>query len=290
MSQESVSCPSCQSLFVVPPRARQVGLALCPHCQAVIAASQHGAVVATEESRVSRPYSAADRYRARQKLRQPKNRRGMWIVGAASLLMFALLSWYAWWRPSGTGDGEDSAGEGQERPSIDVGNRERTSNAVASAGRPVDTEQDLEMNRLLDGLASRNPQTTQQAVIDLLKIPVQDSRRSEVTGLLEKLLESADLAGRQKVLQALARWSDERTVKVIVYAIESSHHRELRQTGIRALGGIGSKESCAALAALMDNAPTQELAVLGQALRVAGPVAEDAEELLPEGEEWAENY
>lgn len=255
-------------MFVVPPRARQVGLALCPHCQGVMAASQHGAVVASQDARVSRPYSAADRYRSRQKWRQPQRRGVRWVVATSTILMFAIVCWYVWARPAGTAA---SGEKKQETASLDVG---RVKRAVAEE-RPSDPEQDRELNRLLSDLTSQDETVCQQAISGLLQFPVQDSSRSEVTNRVERLLESDDPVTRQKVLQVLARWHVKKTVKLLVKVIESSRDGEMRKTGIKALGSIGSAKSCAALATLMDTAPTQELAALGRALRVAGPPAED---------------
>ncbi|MEE3373023.1 MAG: HEAT repeat domain-containing protein [Planctomycetota bacterium] len=256
----------------MPPRARQVGLVLCPRCQGVMAASQRGAVVAEEPARASRPYSAADRYRSRQKLRQPQRRGVRWAVATSTVLMFVLLCWYVWPWPAGTGGDEVSQEQGiPAAVSVDVAN---VTPAVADKP-PGDREQDRALNRLLSDLTSQDAQVCQQAISGLLQFPVQDARRSEVTNRVEKVLESGDPTTRQKVLPVLAHWHGKKTVKVLVKVVENSRDGEIRKTGIRALGSIGSAESCTALAALMDGAPTQELATLGRALRVAGSLAED---------------
>ncbi len=258
-------------MFVVPPRARQVGLVLCPHCQGVVAASQNGAVVAAEPSRPTRPYSAADRYRSRQKLRQPQRRGAGWVIATSAFLMLAFVGWYVWSRPAGTEAVEVSEANKQDVVSLDVG---REKQAVTEE-RQDDLGQDGELSQLLRDLSSQDVQVRQQALNGLLQFPVQDSRRSDVTNRVEKVLESDDTVTRQKVLQVLARWHDKRTVKILVRVIDGSRDGETRKTGISGLGRIGSAASCAALATLMDAAPTQELSALGRALRIAGPIAED---------------
>jgi HEAT repeat protein len=236
-----------------------------------MAASQHGAVVASQPARVSRPYSAADRYRSRQKLRQPQRRGVSWVVATSTILMFAIVCWYVWVRPAGTGGDAASGEKKQATASLDVARVKR----AEAEEQPSDPEQDRELNRLLSDLTSQDAKVWQQAISGLLQVPLEDSRRSEVTSRVEKLLESDDPLTRQKVLQVLARWHGKKTVKLLVRVIESSGDGEMRKTGIKALGSIGSAKSCAALATLMDTAPTQELAALGRALRVAGAPAED---------------
>ena len=258
-------------MFVVPPRARQVGLALCPHCQGVVAASQHGAVVPAESSRTRRPYSAADRYRSRQKLRQPRRRGAGWVIATSAFLMLAFVGWYVWFRPAGTGVLEVSEANKQNAVSLDVGKEKR----AVTEERQDDLGQDRELSQLLSDLISQDVQVRQQALNGLLQFPVQESRRSDVTKRVEEVLESGDTVTRQKVLQVLARWHDKRTVKILVRVINASRDGGIRKTGISALGSIGSAASCAALAPLMDAAPTQELSAVGRALRVAGPIAED---------------
>ena len=258
-------------MFVVPPRARQVGLVLCPHCQGVVAASQNGAVVAAEPSRPTRPYSAADRYRSRQKLRQPQRRGAGWVIATSAFLMLAFVGWYVWSRPAGTEAVEVSEANKQDVVSLDVG---REKQAVTEE-RQDDLGQDGELSQLLRDLSSQDVQVRQQALNGLLQFPVQDSRRSDVTNRVEEVLGSGDTVTRQKVLQVLARWHEKRTVKILVRVIDASRDGGVRKTGISALGRIGSAASCAALATLMDAAPTQELSALGRALRVAGPIAED---------------
>ena len=256
----------------MPPRARQAGLVLCPRCQGVMAASQLGVVVTDAPAHAARPYSAADRYRSRQKLRQPQRRGVRWAAATAATLMFVFLCWYVWFWPADTGRDEVSGEQGiPAAVSVDVANV-----TPAVADKPSgDREQDRALNRLLSDLTSQDAQVCQQAISGLLQFPVPDSRRSEVTNHVEKVLESGNPTTRQKVLPLLARWHAKKTVKVLVKVIENSRDREMRKTGIRALGSIGSSESCTALAALMDGAPTQELASLGRALRVAGSLAED---------------
>ena len=229
-------------------------------------------------AQTSRPYSPSDRYRARRKAERPKRFNAAWTVAGATVL--ALVSWYGYVLMSPTGaDTPDLRvrDEGQLATGAEAGEQAQ---ADAPTARIADTPQNRELSQLLNRLASADLKTRQAAVGVLLQKPLLESRRKEVAGRLEKLLETDDPTLGLQALRALGRWGGDQNINAILRAIASSRRSEIRRAGIETLGLIGSVQSSRALATLMDDTPIEEIAALGKALRGAGARAEESAGLL----------